>query len=65
MPANGSSLHCYAMIISEQKLTQVIKSNVAGLQGQEYREYRRHIIKKHNSGNTEGNTKKTTEANWD
>ena len=53
------------MIISEQKLTQVIKSNAAGLQGQEYREYRRHIIQRHNGGNTEGNTKKTTEANWD
>ena len=65
MPANGSSLHCYAIIISEQKLTQVIKSNAAGLQGQEYREYRKDIIQRHNRGNTEGNTKKTTEANWD
>ena len=53
------------MIISEQKLTQVIKSNAAGLQGQEYREYRKDIIQRHNRGNTEGNTKKTTEANWD
>ena len=30
MIANGSVLHCYAMIISVQKLTQVIKSNTAG-----------------------------------
>ena len=30
MTANGSVLHCYAMIISVQKLTQVIKSNTAG-----------------------------------
>ena len=30
MTANGSALLCYAMIISVQKLTQVIKSNTAG-----------------------------------
>ena len=30
MTAIGSALVCYAMIISVQKLTQVIKSNTAG-----------------------------------
>ena len=30
MTANGSALLGYAMIISVQKLTQVIKSNTAG-----------------------------------
>ena len=30
MTANGSALFRYAMIISVQKLTQVIKSNTAG-----------------------------------
>ena len=30
MTANGSALLRYAMIISVQKLTQVIKSNIAG-----------------------------------
>ena len=30
MTANGSALLRYAMIISVQKLTQVIKSNTAG-----------------------------------
>ena len=29
MTANGSALLCYAMIISIQNLTQVIKSNTA------------------------------------
>ena len=32
MTANGSALLRYAMIISVQKLTQVIKSNTAGFQ---------------------------------
>ena len=30
MTANGSALLCYAMILFVQKLTQVIKSNIAG-----------------------------------
>ena len=30
MTANDSAFFCYAMIIPEQKLTQVIKSNTAG-----------------------------------
>ena len=30
MTVNGCALLCYAMIISVQKLTQVIKSNTAG-----------------------------------
>ena len=30
MTANGCALLCYAMIVSVQKLTQVIKSNTAG-----------------------------------
>ena len=30
LTANGSALLCYAMIISVQKRTQVIKSNTAG-----------------------------------
>ena len=54
MTANGSALLRYAMIISIQKLTQVIKSNTAGfLRIQRQQE------------NTKENTKKTTEINWD
>ena len=37
MTANGSALLRYAMIISVQKLTQVIKSNTAG-----FRRIKRH-----------------------
>ena len=54
MTANGSGLLCYAMIISVQKLTQVIKSNT-----REFLRIRRHnrkILKR---------IKKTTEINWD
>ena len=54
MTANGSALFRCAMIISVQKLTQVIKSNTAGfLRIQTQQE------------NTKENTKKTTEINWD
>ena len=54
MTANSSALRLYAMIISVQKLTQVIKSNTAGfLRIQRQQE------------NTKENTKKTTETNWD
>ena len=54
MTANGSVLLHYAIIISVQKLTQVIKSNTAGfLRIQTQQE------------NTKENTKKTTEINWD
>ena len=53
MTANGSALLRYALIISVQKLTQVIKSNTAGfLRIQTQQE------------NTKENTKKTTEINW-
>ena len=54
MAANACALLCYTMIISVQKLTQVIKSNTAGfLRIQRQQE------------NTKENTKKTTEINWD
>ena len=36
MTANGSALLRYAMIISVQKLTQVIKSNTSGKYSREY-----------------------------
>ena len=53
MTANGSALFYCAMIISVQKLTQVIKSNTAGfLRTQTQQE------------NTKENTKMTTEINW-
>ena len=53
MTANGSAL-CYAIIISVQNLTQVIKPNTAVfLRIQRQQE------------NTTENTKKTTETNWD
>ena len=54
MTANGSALLRYTMIISVQKLTQVIKSNTAGFLR----------IQKQQEKNEE-NTKKTTEINWD
>ena len=52
MTANGSALLRYAMIISVQKLTQVIKSNTAGFQR----------IKRQQE-NAKKNTPKTTEIN--
>ena len=53
MTDNGSALLCYAMIISLQKLAQVIKSNTAGfLRIQRQQE------------DTKENSKKTTEINW-
>ena len=53
MAANGSTLVGYAMIISAQKLTQLVKSNTGGfLRIQRQQE------------NTKENTKKTTEINW-
>ena len=54
MIANGYVLLCHAMIISVQKLTQVIKSNTAGFLR----------IQRQQEKNEE-NTKKTTEINWD
>ena len=54
MRANGSALLRYAVVISVQKLTHVIKSNTAGF----LRIQRQHE-------NTKENTKKTTEINWD
>ena len=54
MTANGSALFRCAMIISVQKLTQVIKSNTAGFLR----------IQRHNRKILE-NTKKTIEINWD
>ena len=51
--ANGPALLCYAMIISVQKLTQVIKTNTAG------------FLRIQRQENTKENTKKTTEINWD
>ena len=54
MTANGSALLCYAIIISVQNLTQVIKPNTAAfLRIQRQQE------------NTKENTKTTTETNWD
>ena len=44
MTANGSALLCYAMIISVQKLTQVIKSNTAGFL--RIQRYNREILKR-------------------
>ena len=54
MTANDSALLRYAMIISVQKLTQVIKSNTAGF-----------LRMQRQQENTKENTKKTTEINWD
>ena len=54
MTANVSALPRYAMIISVQKLKQMIKSNTVGfLRIQRQQE------------NTKENTKKTTQINWD
>ena len=55
MTANGSALLRYAMIISVQKLTRVIKSNTAGF-------LRTH---RHNRKILNRILKKTTEINWD
>ena len=44
MTANGSALLRYAMIISVQKLTQVIKSNTAGFL--RIRRHNRKILKR-------------------
>ena len=52
MTANSSALLRYAMIVSVQKLTQVIKSNTAGFLR----------IQRQQEKNEE-NTKKTTEIN--
>ena len=47
MTANGPALFCYAMIISVQKLTQVIKSNTAGfLRIQRKRKILKRILKR-------------------
>ena len=47
MTANGSALLRYAMIISVQKLTQVIKSNTAGfLRIQRHRKILKRILKR-------------------
>ena len=54
MAANGFALLCYAIIISVQKLAQVIKSNTAG-----FLRIQRQLE------NTKENTKKTTEINWE
>ena len=54
MTANGSALLHYAIIISVQKLTQVIKSNTAGF-----------LRIQRQNGNTKENTKKITKTNWD
>ena len=43
MTANGSAVLRYAMIISVQKLTQVIKSNITELR---IRRYNRKILKR-------------------
>ena len=53
MAANGSAL-LYAMIIPVQKLTQVIKLNTVGF-----------LTIQTQKENTEDNTKKTTQTNWD
>ena len=55
MASNGSALFCCAMIISVQKLIQVIKSNSA--------EFLR--IQRHNRKILKRILKKTTEKNWD
>ena len=52
MATNGSAPLCYVVIISGQKLTQVIKSNTIG-------------FLKIKQQNTKVNTKKATEINWD
>ena len=54
MTANGFALLRYAMIISVQKLTQVIKSNTAGFQRIQTQQE-----------NAKENIKKTAEINWD
>ena len=54
MRANVSALRRYVMIISVQKLAQVIKSNTAG-----FLRIQRQLE------NTKENTKKTTEINWE
>ena len=54
MTANGSTLLRYAMIISVQKLTLVIKSNTAG--------FLKIVTQQKNA---KENTTKTTEINWD
>ena len=59
MTANSSAILRYAMIISVLKLTQVIKTNT------EYRKYRISKNTDTKQENTKGNTKKTTEINWD
>ena len=47
MTANGSALLRYTMIISLQKLTQVIKSNTAGfLRIQRHRKILKRILKR-------------------
>ena len=53
MTANGSALLGYAVIISVQKLTQVIKYGRIPKNTETQQE------------NTKENTKKTTEINWD
>ena len=53
MTANGSALLRCALIISAQKLAQVIKSNTAGFLR----------IQRQQEG-TKENSKKTTEINW-
>ena len=58
MTANSSAILRYVMI-SVQKLTQVIKTNT------EYRKYRISKNTDTKQENTKGNTKKTTEINWD
>ena len=55
MTADGSALVRYAMIISVQKLTQVIKSNTT--------EFLR--IQRQNRKILKRMLKKTTEINWD
>ena len=54
MTANGSTLLCYAMIISVQKLAQVIKSNTTGF-----------LRIQRQPENIKENTIKTTEINWE
>ena len=53
MTANGPILVGYAMMISAQKLTQVVKSNTA-----------RFLRIQRQQENAKENTKKTTEINW-
>ena len=56
MTANGSALLRYVMIISVQKLTQVIKTNTARFL--RIQRHNRKILKRIC-------TEKTTEINWD